>query len=282
MTKPITTQLIQKARSIVNTTYALRHTIYRSLGSLAVHRAYTRFIVLGRSRCGSNYLRGLINSHRRAIAFGELFASNASLQWGLLGYPTSANVVVQYRNQPLDFLESHVYGDVPKHIQAVGFKLFYEHARGEKWQPIWEYLAAQPDLKIIHIQRDNMLRQNLSFQKAVVTDQWVNKSGKSEKAPPIHLDYEQCLAAFQRTKENIQKYTQFFRNQPQLIVHYEELVRDSDGQMERVQEFLGLKFEKLKSETYQQGDKPLSEAIANYHELKEQFRGTEWEVFFEE
>jgi hypothetical protein len=79
MIKSFTNQVIRKVHDVANTAYAMRHDLYQALGSAYLHRDYTRFIILGRSRSGSNYLRGLLNSHRRIVAFGELFRSDEAI-----------------------------------------------------------------------------------------------------------------------------------------------------------------------------------------------------------
>jgi hypothetical protein len=50
--------------------------------------------------------------------------------------------------------------------------------------------------------------------------------------------------------------------------------------MKTVQEFLGVDYENVQPQTYKQASRPLSDSIANYLELKRQFKGTPWEEFF--
>jgi LPS sulfotransferase NodH len=282
MIKTITNDLLQKARDVANAAYSLRHEAYRSLGSMSAHRNYTRFIILGRSRSGSNFLRGLLNSHRQVITFGELFGSDAAINWGLFGYPKTSQLLEQFRNDPVSFLESQVFREVPKQIQAVGFKLFYYHAHQEKWQPVWEYLAAQRELKVIHIRRDNLLKLHLSRKRARLTDRWVNLSGAPEQYAPILLDYQECLNEFVQTRKWESEYVQFFANHALLDVHYEALAQNYQGEIGRVQRFLGLSLDAVTPKTHQQSDQPLSASVSNYYELKERFQGTEWQDFFEE
>jgi hypothetical protein len=190
--------------------------------------------------------------------------------------------LAQFRNEPLTFLESQVFRAVPKAIEAVGFKLFYYHAHSEQWQPVWQYLAAQPELKVIHIRRDNLLKVHLSRKRAASTNVWLDAGGTRIQYPPITLDYDECLRDFIQTRKWEQQGALAFCSQAVLDVHYETLVRNNDQELERVQNFLGVGLETLKPKTYQQSGQRLSASITNYHELKELFRGSEWEVFFEE
>jgi LPS sulfotransferase NodH len=167
-------------------------------------------------------------------------------------------------------------------VGAVGFKLFYYHAHTAQWQPLWEYLAAQSALKVLHIKRDNLLAVHLSRKRAAMTDRWVNTSGTREEHAPITLDYAECLADFVQTRLWEDEYARFFAHLPILEIHYEALARDSAGEMARVQNFLGVRPQSLAPDTYRQSDRPLSASIANYAELKAQFNNSPWQAFFEE
>jgi LPS sulfotransferase NodH len=260
-----------------------------SLRSLALnlrliqgHTDYTRFIILGRSRSGTNLLRGLLNAHSRVLAFGELFQNADTISWGLSDYGQSDWLLSLFRSDAIRFLESQVFRRMPKHIEAVGFKLFYYHAHTPEWEPLWAYLAAQPQLRVIHIKRNNLLRTYLSRMRAALTDRWVNLTGEKEVYEPIYLDYEKCLADFTQTRAWEQQYEQFFAQQPMLTVHFESLASDYNAEMQRVQAFLGIQPEAVAPQTHRQSHEPLSAAIANYAELKEKFTGTPWQDFFED
>jgi hypothetical protein len=51
------------------------------LGPRGRRREYKRFIILGEGRSGSNFLRGLLNSHPGILVFGELFRFLDSIGW---------------------------------------------------------------------------------------------------------------------------------------------------------------------------------------------------------
>lgn len=250
-------------------------------GLLKGHTDYTRFIVLGRSRVGSNFLRGLLNSHKGITVFGELFQNYETIAWALPGYGQAAAMLNQYQQNPAQFLEEEVFHPFPPEITAVGFKLFYYHAQDDSRQSLWPYLQQQTDIKIIHIKRRNILKTHLSRQRAEQTDRWFNLSGEREAQKPLTLDYQSCLDDFGQTRRWEAEFDQFFANHDVLELIYEELARDSAGQMAQVQAFLGVTPQPLAPETYKQSHKPLSEAIANYDTLKAQFAGTEWASFFE-
>src|SRR5262245_35796159 len=102
------------------------------LGVLDGHSDYSRFIILSRGRSGSNLLRGLLNSHSQIITFGELFRSYDSIGWEFPNYDhylQYRRLISLFQNDPANFLEKKVFRKFPKHIAAVGFKIFYYHPR---------------------------------------------------------------------------------------------------------------------------------------------------------
>ena len=252
----------------------------RFLGSLTQHMNYQKFIILGRSRSGSNFLRGLLNSHSQVRVFGEIFQNKDQVGWAMDGYPQDARTIQEFRNRPVEFLQKRVFTKFPRAIHAVGFKIFYYHARDEQWQPVWEYLKLLQDLKIIHIKRQNILETHLSRQRALQTDRWFNLTGERDPSQPLSLDFQECLQDFQETRRMEGEAASFFSDHPVLDVLYEELSRDQDRVMGELLDFLNVRREPLTSETFKQSNQSLSMAIANYAELKEKFQGTPWIEFF--
>lgn len=274
--------LVRKVRNLRHLWHLYLRNFALDVGVIEGHLGYNRFIVLGRSRTGSNFLHGLLNSHSQIIAFGELFQNYDSIAWGLSGYRQTKNLLSLFQNDPVRFLETKVFKRFPVHISAVGFKVFYYHAQSDKWKPVWAYLGDQRELRIIHVKRKNILKTHLSRKRAALTDTWVNVSGEPEEGVPISLDYEECLEDFVRTRDWEAKYDVFFEGHSKLEVLYENLSFDYQSEMKRVQDFLGVNYEFVKPSTYKQSSQSLSRAISNYFELRERFTGTPWEEFFED
>lgn len=249
------------------------------------HSSYCQFIILGKGRSGSNFLRGLLNSHSQAIVFGELFRDYDAIGWEFPDYDQylqSQSLVQAMQNDPINFLRTKIFRNYPEQILAIGFKLFYYHAQNDSRQVIWSFFKEQRAIKIIHLNRNNTLRELLSLRKAFKTNHWTNITGQPEEQLSIFLDYEDCLREFTHTQEIRQQYNQFFQEHPMIHVCYEDLSSNCEQEMKRVQEFLEIDREPVKPSTYKQSNQPLSEAITNYFELKQRFQGTPWSDFFED
>ena len=261
--------------------FALRN-LASDAGLLAKNSNYVPFILLGRSRTGSNLLRDLLNAHSQVIVFGEIFRHYGEIGWDFSYLPQTKRMRSLIEQQPARFLERWVYGNPPPHLQAVGFKLFYYHAQSSAWRPVWTYLAEQEDLKVIHVKRKNILKTHLSRKKAMRTNSWVSKSpSPAKRYEPIALDYQECLEDFTKTRAWEQRYDSLFAQHQKIDVLYEDLAGDYRVEMARVQEFLGIEYADVEPRTVKQSRRPLSTTILNYAELKEQFANTIWEEFFD-
>ena len=250
------------------------------ISQLFGHNNYTRFIILSRSRTGSNYLRGLLNSHKGIIVYSEFFKSNASIEWGFPGYNDNGSRLALFQNDPVAFLDKWVFQKYPRHTEAVGFKLFYYHARDGKWSVVWPHLQNDTGIKIIHLKRKNILETHLSRQRAMLTDKWANITGEKEAQPAVQIIYEECLQDFVQTRTWEQDNEEYFSQHPMMNVYYEDLAGDYQVKMKEIQEFLGVTPVPVAPQTFKQATLPLSRSITNYWELKEKFTGTPWEPFF--
>lgn len=257
----------------------------RDLGLLKSHLNYNQFIILGKGRSGSNFLRGLLNSHRNIIVFGELFRDSNSISWEFPFYHEclqSSNLISWMQSEPVNFLEKKVFRKYHPQVLAVGFKLFYYHAQNDSRQVIWPFLQEQKSIKIIHLQRNNTLKELLSLRKAFKTNKWTNTSAVEEQVFSISLDYEDCLREFVYAQQIKSQYNTFFQYHPIINVIYENLSDNYEIEIKKIQDFLEVDYEPVKPLTYKQSRQSLKEAISNYFELKQKFMKTPWETFFED
>src|SRR5579871_4263372 len=76
-----------------------------------------RFMVLGSARTGSNLLLSLLSAHPQVKTYGELF--------NLDMLPKAS--LTEVLDDPVAYLRQKVYQDHKSEIEAVGFKMFYDH-----------------------------------------------------------------------------------------------------------------------------------------------------------
>jgi LPS sulfotransferase NodH len=250
--------------------------------------SYTRFVIVGQERTGSNLLQLLLASHRNALSYGEIFNSAEEVRktFRTIARPPA------YDEDPISYLESQIYKDYLDHVKAVGFKLFYSHARNNDWQAVWEYLR-NSKVKIIHLKRKNLLDRYLSHQLALRSNRWIAlKEENSNYNEPIILDPQDCFQSFHRSLGHQQQVDNFFEDNPKLEVIYETLSDNFIEECARIQQFLGLAYQDLSSKTVKQRNRKKTEIIANYHILRQQllfglanskeWAKEEWLAFFED
>lgn len=274
--------LVRKAKHVLRDREAELRNLALDLRLLPSHTGYTRFIVLARSRTGSNLLRSLLRTHPGVLVFGELFRNAEQPDWDVPGYQTTPQALAAYQADPVRFLQARVFRRVPKSVQAVGFKLFYYHARSGPGQAIWPYLQGLPGLKVLHLRRRNILRTHLSRARAAASNRWVNLSGEKEELGPVRLSAADLLADFEQTRQWERAADEAFAPAARLNLTYEDLAHDYASEMARVWSFLCLPAAPATPATHKQTQQPLAAAISNYAELKQSFAGTEWASFFEE
>lgn len=254
-----------------------------NFGILPSHTDYVRFIILGRSRVGSNFLRSLLNSHNQVRIFGEIFRNSDAIDWDMAGFQTTPAQLKLYQNDPVEFYEKQVFCRQPKSIAAVGFKIFYYHApENSQFAGIWSHMQNQESLRVIHLKRRNILQTHLSRKRAVITDSWVNTDGKKEKSQPIMLDYDELLADFEQTRRWEDEFDTRFARHPLFNLSYEDLSADPSSVVNKLQAFLSLESQPLTAKTHKQSSMHLSAEIINFTELKKRFSGSPWEGFFED
>jgi LPS sulfotransferase NodH len=237
---------------------------------------------VGVARTGSTLLLNLLNAQPTVIGFGELFRGDGAIGWDTPPFVTQQSLRFRRmaETQPLEFLENAVFRRWPRKVAAVGFKLFYHHARSGPQATVWDHLREEPALAIIHIKRLNILEQYLSLRVAHATNIWSTARHPDGTAEPISLAPEDCLRHFEEVRAQEQACDAFFAGCRILNLAYEDLVADRASAMKTVGAHLGLSLEPAKPSIVRQRTQPLSSAIANYDELREFFAGSVWESFF--
>lgn len=245
---------------------------------------YTKFIILGRARTGSNFLASMLRSHGEVICFGELFHFRRDMIfWDYPGFEVTPEALALRDRDPVRFIDTRVFASVPHPVKAVGFKLFYNQAQEEDWRSVWNYLKEQTGCKVIHLQRRNIVRVHLSEKIADKTQRWVIfRDDDAHRDVAVELTFSDCLRTFESMHEYVERYQRFFADHDVLDVFYEELVSNTEVETDRIQRFLGVPPRQLRAGIRKQARQPLTTMIGNYDEFKRECEGTELAKFLDE
>lgn len=218
------------------------------------------FVIVTRTRCGSTMLQTALDTHPMIHCKGEVFG---------VGYmPGTWRVAL---------------GDAfsaGRSAYAVGFKLMGWQPQVEAdQQPLWAAIRAIPGLRVIHLQRRNMLAAFVSEKLAQQTGHW-HSYGKTRSDAPsrVHVDIDAILAYLKGTEEAYQTHLDDFRHQESILVHYESFLADFDGTCRSVQRFLGVPVMTLQPRTQKLESRAMKDIVVNHRELLAALCGTRWEV----
>ena len=254
---------------IQNPEKALSVLKYRTFSVLGISNV-RRFIVLSRSRTGSNMLISLLRSHPNICARGEV-----------VGKLDGRN----YKDVLADAFttKSHL-------IKASGFKLFYYHPLDDDSGDLWQDLVNMDDLYVIHLKRRNVLRILISRKIAESMGQWIAKDTLDIEAQKdqaqgnkcVYMSVEELTNGFQQTRAWEKRGDAIFSSHPLITVYYEDLLDELEDNFRKITDFLDLPFVLPETSLRKQNPEQICDLLENYYELRESFKGTEWQTYFEE
>lgn len=261
--------------------FSIRPSVFRILGKLSIfHQSYAPFVVLSTPRSGSTLLIQSLRQHPQIVTRDEILN------------PSDPDYIEGSPDKSL----RRVYLPQPLSIKAVGCKIHYMQSpfgddipfEGSSIQEACAWLEkSKPDLKVIHLVRENRLRVQVSLLLAHASNRWfVPRSSGLEVTEgnkmKVTVDIEAWQHYMKRTEMKRRKVFSCFMKHPVEQVKYSELVQDWSDTIQRVQAFLDVKPQLVPQQTRKQNPEPLSELIDNYGEVKAFLQGTDQEWMLEE
>jgi LPS sulfotransferase NodH len=214
-----------------------------------------------------------------------------------------------------EVLEKWVFRNLPDEICCAGFVLQAYHPFGleafpgirenPRWGDVWPILQAMPNLHVIHLQRQNLLRRHLSHVLARETGKWHDwdaaqlarlthlgepftpKIGRTTR-PKVRLDPDRLNVDFREVEQLNRRVTERFGHLRYHHMSYEKLCARTDVELLNTLQFLGLDAAQnsppvaLQSAVSKLENRSLNRSIENYEELKMNFAATRWAHFFDD
>ncbi|MBC2709795.1 MAG: sulfotransferase domain-containing protein [Desulfosarcina sp.] len=274
----------------------------------------TRFIILTSPRSGSNLLSNHLRIHKNIMMHSEIFnlfaISRTELDSILINPRSYLKDILEKRSPPsINTLGFKIFYSQANELQlspdlnlALGIPepgddwrkkisgvqdYVNQNYDNEKiaagFRDVWTLLEEDTSIKVIHLIRENKLKQFLSLYRASVTDVWKSYDKKTLKDTPVSLQYEDCLNFFKKYTSWEHEFDELFYKHDKISITYEEFVKNKIPVLKKVQNFLNVPLrEDLSTGLVKQRGGSLSETIFNYRELKSNFKNSEWEHFFED
>ena len=268
---------------------------------------YVRFIVLTAGRTGSTWLTQALNSHPEIVCFGDVFkVSVGRVGFGVDGYDDfSAQDQALRKRDFKSFLQERIFCDHGPRVRAVGFKL--EYSTVYEAAGLLEHLASDHEIQVIHLQRYNLLRAFISLRLTQETGRlhqqplrvgWrrlmaalrhpgqaverlrARAATRSYAPTGLTLTKEDCERFIRRVRWTQGHHNKLFADHERMDVLYEEMAREPQSIFGKVQQFLGVQAQPLSYSQQPLNVAPMRELLANYDELREAFRDTQYAWMF--
>jgi LPS sulfotransferase NodH len=237
-----------------------------------------RFVIMALPRTGTTYLRVTLNQHANIVANNELLSPSDSPWWDPAPRAEMSNAEL-LRLGFRDFPRPESKTDV----RAVGFKILDSHLTPGQGRPEFLDLISQdPDVRVLHLTRANPLQTLRSLAQAYQTRRWIaRRACDLEDMPTVRLTPGQCRDFIERSQRFAAHVRHVFAEHHVLELVYEELCAEHEEQARRVQEFLDVPVRRLPLPyVLKQEVRNLPDVVENYPELRDAFRGSEYERLF--
>lgn len=270
----------------------------------------TKFIIFTTPRVGSTFLRLWINSHPEIRCHGEIFLRHYNAKDGykefcqqttgqkvcysLLGNKFLSRVPGNYYvTDSIRKYLSALYHD-PSHPgpwtdittwneyqpnsdkwSCVGFKIMKSTMSA---YPALKKIVTEEHYKIILLRRENVLNTYLSRLS-------LKKSGVAHSQNNIvqdkHLiDTSDLIRQLEKIADENKSLERIFRNNPMLLVSYEEMFNDPTGTSRRIQDYLGVEYCILQQPKLKKiNPLAMENRIDNYREFCAALRSTKFEKY---
>jgi LPS sulfotransferase NodH len=140
-------------------------------------------------------------------------------------------------------------------------------------------------LKIIYLKRTNLWHVCVSFFRAKYYQNFCNPIQyplSSEVLQPIELNPELILHHFLYIEQHELFFNIVFSKRKNVLwLDYDEMMTNWSDTLVAVEDFIGLPHQDIPQQTLKQITIPHNEIVGNYDEVKDWFRGTKWEHYFE-
>ena len=257
-----------------------------SSATRAVHLRNDAYMICCPARSGSTMLVHLLRSHPQILSHGEVLGDKVAGLAGPLGHLARQDPAVHERvedwrqRNPLFFLYNYI---LDAHGQrAVGFKLKYDELVLPAYRDLMECVRDDVDLKIIFLDRENLLERYVSHHVAmhVTGVTLLTDSSKKPEVRPMRLDCQDMERNFTEQLARQDKFRELFKAHRCIETTYERLTRDARGEMRAIYEFLGVDRHDPSTATRKILDSDMRSLVSNYAEVAAHFEGTRFEPYF--
>jgi LPS sulfotransferase NodH len=212
---------------------------------------YTPFIILCEPRTGSTLLHTSLNFHPNIKSYGEVIREQ----------------VEKNHNGCLMDLEDDLFTPHASHLWAIGLKLFYFYYDHPAYTNIFKQVVSRKDVKVIHLIRSDIFKLYVSLKVAQKTNIWSASSKRSDKSQRIFVNPEEFKQFAETYMQRQHFFKKLFHTHEVISVTYENLINNPQKELANVQQFLGVRPQRLRSLLQKQNADNLETVVINYDEV---------------
>jgi len=200
---------------------------------------HSGFIIISDARSGSTMLKTALQGHPKIFIKGELFLQD--------GYKYLNGIIAKrlLTYAPEVSFDYFYYRDYSSNPLAVGFKLLSGQLYGNK-SIIWERIQNDSVLKVMRLDRKNLLERYASLQTAIETEIWNIRDPNKAPTYKITIDISSLITYLREDVKNQLFLSNIFANHPVHSITYEELYSNYDNSIQGVLKFLDVPYATLK------------------------------------
>ncbi|MDJ0531198.1 MAG: sulfotransferase [Xenococcaceae cyanobacterium MO_207.B15] len=249
-----------------------------------MNKVPSKFIITCAPRTGSTMLRMMLNSHPYIICHGEVISikgkPNLGKEYQKKIAKTSDELATIRSQDPVKFLDEYVLNQ--ENCEAVGVKIKYLQLE-EQFKSIFQRIANDKTIYIIHLTRKNLLKRYISNKLAGAkkTPTVIRDSTAKKEQPKIAINLQSCLEDILSVKEAEIRFREHFKNHKLFEIVYEDILADKNNQMNKLQNFLGVNSIDLELQTVKVNSDNLEEVVENYQELVTTIKDTPYAQYLD-
>lgn len=226
-----------------------------------------KFIAVGSPRSGSSWLHLALDSHPNIAMAGEV-----------LDTP-------YFRTDP-EFAKDIWKGieDIwtPRSEKARGFKLFYTHCWDymPEYKYVWERFKKDRSIKIVFLDRRNLLKMIVSWELAIKTNIWQVTRPLGER-PRVFIDPSTIVEEISKAEAGLARAKNNFSEHELYHVSYEDLFADPSTHLGNIQRLLQVDPIVLQCDFLKMETRGLPDIVENYEEVRKTVADSDYAEFLD-
>jgi len=245
---------------------------------------FVKFLIITSQRTGSTFLRLSINSHSEVICEGEPLIGGPIPLPKILEdrrYPAKVYRYIKARAwNPTKILEDFFKRDDQK---VLGCKAMYNHLRNKS---VKNFLQQHTEIRIIHLRRDNLLKQYISKRLLGVKrrKRWEPHSTVKLPVVSVRINPDAAIKAMLHCKKQFNEFEELLSSHNKIEVIYEDMIdgkRLNDKTTKAICGLLDIEYRPLFCDLVKTNPNQLKLMIENYEDIKIALKNTEFERFLD-